>query len=218
MGELTEFIKMRNNEALAHQLSANPALANVKTEQGVSLLQFAAYYRNQEAINIILQHTGQPDIFEACAIDDYKTAESLLTKQPQLINANSADGFTPLTLAAYFGHKDIVILLLSRGADPNIAANNQMRVAPLHSACAISSYEIAELLLKAGADVNAKQHLGVTPLHSAAHNGQARLAKLLIDCGADVNAKSDSGQSPLAMAREKGDEVTVQLIMSCGGR
>ncbi|MGC3943874.1 MAG: ankyrin repeat domain-containing protein [Chryseolinea sp.] len=217
MNELTELIKSRNNDALADQLKLNPSLANAKTEQGISLLQFAAYYRNKEAIEIIACYKDGLDIFEAATIGDIVTTQTFLSKDPTLANALSGDGFTPLALAAYFGQLDIVKLLLTHKANPNIAANNQMRVAPLHSACAISNYDIAELLLNAGADVNARQHLGVTPLHSAAHNGQTKLARLLIDSGADVNAKSDAGESPLAMAKEKGHEETVQLIIQCGG-
>ena len=181
------------------------------------MLQFAAYYRNQEATDIIIRYKDGLDIFEAATVGDLKTVEKYLTKQPDQINSLSADGFTPLTLASYFGQLEIVKLLLKYHADPNIAANNQMHVAPLHSACAISNYEIADALIRAGADVNAKQQSGVTPLHSAAHNGQMKLAKLLIDNGADVNARSEAGQSPLDMAKEKGSEETVQLILKCGG-
>ncbi|MEJ1241377.1 ankyrin repeat domain-containing protein [Chryseolinea sp. T2] len=217
MNELAEFIKTRNNGGLEKELKANPLLASAPTEQGISLLQFAAYYRNQEAIEIILRYKDGVDIFEAATVGDVATVQRLLTKQPDQINSLSSDGFTPLTLASYFGQLDVVKLLLKNHADPNIAASNQMHVAPLHSACAISNYEIAALLIKAGADVNARQHSGVTPLHSAAHNGQAKLAKLLIDNGSDVNVKSDAGQTPLTMAKEKGDEETVQLIIKYGG-
>ena len=217
MNDLTELIKTRNNQALAIRLKEDPSQANAVTEQGISLLQLAAYYRNQEAIDVIVRYKNRLDIFESATVGDVKSVEQLLMKHDGQINTYSSDGFTPLTLAAYFGHLDVVKLLLEHHANPNIAANNQMRVCPLHSACAISNYEIAELLIKAGADVNARQHSDITPLHSAAHNGQARLAKLLIDHGADVNARSDSGQSILDMAKEKGDKETIQLIIERSG-
>jgi ankyrin repeat protein len=128
------------------------------------------------------------------------------------------DGFTALGLASFFGHLSLVSLLLEQGADPNIASNNAFKVAPIHSACAISRIDITELLIRHGADVNAKQQQGVTPLLSAAHHGQTTLAKLLIDHGADVNAETGKGQTPLAMATEKNFQETAQLIREHGGR
>ncbi|HUZ59235.1 MAG TPA: ankyrin repeat domain-containing protein [Hanamia sp.] len=74
------------------------------------------------------------------------------------------------------------------------------------------------IIIKNGADVNAKQMKGVTPLHSAAHNGRNELAKLLIDNGADINAKMDNGHTPLFMAEEKGFKETAELIKQFGGQ
>jgi len=68
------------------------------------------------------------------------------------------------------------------------------------------------LLLKYGADINAKQMQSVTPLHSAAHNGHARLAKLLIENGANINSQTDTGQTPLSMAEEKHFKETAELL------
>ena len=95
-------------------------------------------------------------------------------------------------------------LLLSLGANPSLAANNAFKVAPLHSACASSHYEIAHLLLDAGAYVNVPQMQGVTPLHSAAHNGNDSLVELLIRYGADIIAQTTEGKTPADMAEEKG--------------
>ena len=63
--------------------------------------------------------------------------------------------------------------------------------------------EIAELLIAADANVNAKRNTGVTPLHHAAWNGHKEVAELLIANGADVNAKieggSHKGNTPLPL-------------------
>jgi ankyrin repeat protein len=217
MNEIAELIKARNNVLLAEKLGSNPTLAHARTEQGISLLQFAAYYRNREAIDIIRRYKGDLDIFEAATVGDEQTLLRKLQEPPDQINAFSRDGFTLLGLASYFAHLDVVKVLLQYDADANIASNNPFRVTPLHSACASSNYEIAEMLLRAGADVNAKQQSGVTPLHSAAHNGQTKLAKLLIDQGANVHATTENGQTPLMMAKEKGFHETVELIRRFGG-
>lgn len=217
MEEIVELIKTGKNDLLEQRLKDNPNLADIITEQGVSVLQFAAYCRNSFAVDILKKYKGKFDIFEAASIGDIETVNQLLDTTPELLNSFSADGFTALGLASYFGHFLLVKLLLDKGANPNIASNNQFKVSPIHSACAISAFDIAELLIKHGADVNSKQMQGVTPLHSAAHNGQTYLAKLLIDNGADVNVKMDNGQTPLFMANEKNFLETAELIIKYGG-
>ena len=218
MKEIPELIKTGDNNGLEQMLNENPSLADGRTEQGISFLQFAAYCNNNDAVNLLKRHKPDLDIFEAASIGDIRTVNNLSDKNPDLLKSFSADGFTALGLASFFGHLAIVKLLLDKGADPNIPANNSFKVTPLHSAVAISSYEIAELLIKNGANVNAKQMQDVTPLHSAAHNGQTALAKLLIDHGAGVNAKMENGQTPLFMALEKKFQETADLIKRHGGQ
>lgn len=217
MKEIIELIKAGKNDLLEQKLNEDPSLAESKTEQGISLLQFAAYCRNTFAVDILKKRRQNLDIFEASSIGNKEIVRQLLEKNPELLNAFSSDGFTALGLASFFGHLSVVNLLLDKGANPNIASNNDFKVAPIHSACAISHFEITELLIKYGADVNAKQSQGVSPLHSTAHNGKTSLSKLLIDNGADINAKTDNGQTPLFMANEKNFNETAELIIKYGG-
>ena len=217
MEELIELIKTGKNDLLEQKLNENPTLAEIKTNQGISLLQYAAYCRNNFAVEILKRHRQKLDIFEASSIGNNEIVRQILDKNPEYLNSFSADGFTVLGLASFFGHLSLVKLLLEKGANPNIASNNQFKVAPIHSACAISHFDITELLIQHKADVNAKQRQGVTPLHAAAHNGQTKLTELLIDNGANVNAKTDIGETPLFMANEKNFKETAELLIKHGG-
>ena len=69
----------------------------------------------------------------------------------------------------------------------------------LYTATVFGHKEIIELLIAAGADVNADEGTGLTPLHSAANHGRKEIAKLLIAAGADVNAKDVLDVTPLEM-------------------
>ncbi len=218
MKELIELIKIGKNDLLEEKLNANPSLAGIKTEQGISLLQFASYCRNNIAVEILKKHKQNLDVFEAACIGDLESMNQLLDETPESLNSFSSDGFTLLGLASFFGHLSLVRLLLEKGLNPNIAANNPFKVTPLHSACAISNIDIVELLIIYGADVNARQMHGVTPLHSAAYNGQLNLSKFLIGNGADFNAKMDNGQTPLFVAKEKNFQEIADLITKHGGR
>jgi uncharacterized protein len=212
MEEIIDLIKNGKNTELNQRLIKSPSIALNKTNQGISLLQLAAYCKNKFAIDVLKRLTTKLNIYEATCIGDEKSVTLLLHQDPLLLNSFSPDGFTLLGLASYFGYLQIVNLLLEKGADPNIKSNNSYQVNPIHSASAISNCDIVEALLKNGADVNAKQMLGITAMHTAAHNGNTLLLELLIKYGADVNVLTDSGQSPLLMAEKEGFKEVSQLL------
>ena len=128
------------------------------------------------------------DVFEAAALGRTERLRELLAAEPEAANAWADDGFQPLGLASFFGHTDAVRLLLAHGAEVNSASRNQMKVMPLHSAAAAQDpslrYEIAKLLLDAGADPNARQQDEYTPLMAADQHGDTRLRELLVAHGA----------------------------------
>ena len=71
---------------------------------------------------------------------------------------------------------------------------------PLHCATWKGHANVVELLLKAGANVNAvnqNEHWGTTPLHAAAHANEAKIAQVLLDHGANVKAKDMEGRTPM---------------------
>jgi len=78
--------------------------------------------------------------------------------------------------ATWDGHKEVVELLIAKGADVN--AKDKYGKIPLHRACECEK-EIAELLLDKGADVNAKDNDGETPLDQA----EGEIANLLREHG-----------------------------------
>lgn len=85
---------------------------------------------------------------------------------------------------------------------PNlIAACDTDGSTPLHCATWKGHLNVVELLLRCGADVNARNnndHWGTTPLHAAAHANQRAIAELLIAHGADIQAINLNGRTPLA--------------------
>ena len=86
-------------------------------------------------------------------------------------------GTTPLYKAAYYGHKEIVVLLIAAETDVN--PKNVLGTTPLHSAAAWGHKEIAELLIGAGADVNAIDVFSKTPLDAAIRRKHPEIADLL---------------------------------------
>lgn len=196
-------------------LEEEPSFAAATNEAGVSAPLLALYHRKREAAELLAarKETMAPlDVFEAASFGRTARLDAILDEEPALVDAYSADGFFPLGLAAFFGHEEAVTLLLARGANPNLAARNAMKVAALHAASAAGSFGIARALIEAGADVNAVQQAGFTPLHAAAMTGQLQLAKLLLDRGADASAKTDDGRTALVIARDAKQQALVDLL------
>jgi ankyrin repeat protein len=196
-------------------VEVSPPLAAARNENGVSAPLLALYHRKRETAEFLVlrkEAITPLDVFEAAAFGRTAQLEAILDEEPTLVDAFAADGFFPLGLAAFYGHEKAVRLLLARGASPNLAARNAMKVAAIHAASAAGSVPIALALIEAGADVNAVQQAGFTPLHAAAMTGQLDLAKLLLDRGADPNAKTDDGRTALAMARDAKQQAVIHLL------
>ena len=70
---------------------------------------------------------------------------------------------------------------------------------PLHLAVQQNNHEAAFLLIKNGADINARDEKGRTPLHRAAGYNAITVARLLIESGADIFAKDEEGLTPPRM-------------------
>jgi hypothetical protein len=95
------------------------------------------------------------------------------------------------------GNIKLVKQLLDDGVDVNqkfVFADGPPGNTPLHLTS--HSKQIAELLIKRGANVNAKDSTGKTPLHDVAYDGSLSVLKLLIENGADVNAQDNKGRTP----------------------
>jgi len=74
-------------------------------------------------------------------------------------------------------------------------------VTPLFLATKDGNLKLTELLVKAGADVNAhgaKQN--ISPLHWAAHKENDKIALFLIQNGADILLADNEGRTPISMA------------------
>ncbi len=73
-----------------------------------------------------------------------------------------------------------------------------------------------QLLLDAGADVNATDDDGETALIAAARGGHTEAAQILLDAGADVNATDIQEQTALITAAQWGHTETVQALLVAG--
>ena len=130
-------------------------------------------------------------LLEAVQVGDVKVAEAMLDAGAE-VNSRDADRITALMQAA-------------RGERPNIT-----------DPAPTDHPEVVELLIKRGADVNAKTDSGFEALFWAARYGHVRTAKALIDHGADVNAKDQQGLTALKWAATNQQTNMIELLRASG--
>ncbi|KAE8386090.1 ankyrin repeat-containing domain protein [Aspergillus alliaceus] len=107
-------------------------------------------------------------------------------------------------------------ILVDRGADVATTAEPYGRT-PLHIAALMSTVDHVGILLRNGAEVNARSSLGETALILAAYSGRRETVQLLLNSGADINAKANDGRTALGQACTEEDKPeVVRLLLKAG--
>jgi uncharacterized protein len=86
----------------------------------------------------------------------------------------------------------------------------------LHWAVRRDDLKTAQMLIRAGAKVDAATRYGVTPLYLAALNGNAAMIDALVKAGADPNAANPGGETALMTASRTGRLDAVSLLVDRG--
>jgi ankyrin repeat protein len=183
------------------------------------------------------------DPIHAAVKGDAAEVRALLVKDPKLVDAVNQQAFsiadigeTALHTAARLGQLDVVWLLIAHKAD--LKARDREGRTPLQTAAWHQQREIAELLLRQGAEVDLFSAVALgwtdrvagliqgnpdlvharlaelTPLHWAAHFGRAAAADLLLRRGAVVDAADRAGETPLHLAVRNNHLEVARLLLA----
>ena len=189
-------------------LSSEPLAIQARTAEGLSPIMVAAYWGQAKVLARLLEAGGDLDLWEASTVGATDRVSQLVNDQPGLVHSRSADGFTALHLAVFFGHPDTARVLIDTGSDVSARTTNAFDNQPLRAAAASSAVQsrlaCVRLLVEAGAPVNERQAGGFTPLMSAAQKGDNPVAELLLDAGADPGLEDDQGLSAVDHAVNAG--------------
>jgi L-ascorbate metabolism protein UlaG (beta-lactamase superfamily) len=126
------------------------------------------------------------EIHKAAKDGDFETVKKLLEVDPNLLNTGNRLQQTPLLMASFGGHADIVRFLIEKGA--RIDQPDSFGATPLHMAVLGGQAEIVELLIAKGADVNIKSRNGKIPLQMAFENDAPAVVEVFIKHGLAVDS------------------------------
>ena len=117
------------------------------------------------------------------------------------VNAVDDHGDSVLMNAGLNASATTVKTLLNAGA--KVAYASRKKVTALHYA-AQGNCEVIPLLVKAGADINARDQDGNTPLMHAVTTRQKTCVQTLLKSGADTNITDNENATPLIVISERG--------------
>ncbi len=164
-------------------------LATAADPDGVSLMQWCAYYGDVSAIRFLLANGTSLDslgdnfgLIGACFHGHWRLCKFLIESGADVNRPMPDTGETPLHSAICTNnpaHNLVVKVLLGHGANPNCVTKENMETGGFMRDC---------------------RTRGETPLHRAAAFGNEEMIQLLLDAGAAADAKDVHGDSPLTWA------------------
>jgi ankyrin repeat protein len=153
-----------------------------------------AIFRSRFLLRQLIGEQADPTLQIPAAIQAFIDAGADLDVRDQWMT-------TAVSSAISFGHGEVLNMLLTGGASPNLKGK-------IPNILAIEQQDLRPLL--------AHYNQPTSPLHLAAVFGQTEMAQMLIAAGAVVNTIDEEGRSPIDIAIKEGHQAIVQLLEQAG--
>ena len=191
-------------QAVVEELLHHNLDVNYVNKLGDSAILLAARHGYVRSVELLLKHGASVDGFETTKTGNAGATGTTLCKS------------TPLSESCTGGHVELVQLLLSYGAQPNIATSSGG--APIQIAAKKGYSVILRHLLDAGANANirnARTHW--TALHEACEHSNVSVVETLLTYGCETNTHTlGDGSTPLTLAAMKRNHAIVMRLLACG--
>ncbi|CEJ86403.1 hypothetical protein VHEMI04095 [[Torrubiella] hemipterigena] len=179
-----------DSEAVARVLLDHGARTDIKANNGRTPLRAA---RDAD-------HVGLFELLSAARVKEIKNADTDLHGPVRQNTLNDKNYVMPIDAAVQrLSGKALDLYLDEMGpaADSAILDDKQTL---LHIAAEYGQTDNVRILLRRGANIQAKNKWGLTPLHSAALKGWYDTVTVLIEAGANLNERDMFDRTPLAFA------------------
>ncbi|KAF4633629.1 hypothetical protein G7Y89_g4494 [Cudoniella acicularis] len=215
-----DFLSDRQKVNSALQAMANPL---VRHETDISGLHLIAYFGLikivQKAVEnkkrfLINERTkrGETPLHWA-AIHHQGDFLKYLIEQGADLNAVEKDGKTTLHIVIYNGDEESIKVLLSSRTTIDLNIKDSQGWTPLRWAAAFGQLDVVEMLLSAGAEVDAQDKDKWTAIRWAAQRGHKEVAELLINHKASLETPNSDEWTLLRWAAKEGSEEFIQLLV-----
>lgn len=208
-----------------NRMEAANKLMTIPELSGTSIFKKAVSTNNINLVKLLIDKRVDIDpvvagqaLANALVDNKLDMANVLLTVPGIDVNQKSREGIVPLSIVAQKGLIDIASIILTIPG-VNINLHDVTYVTPLVYAIHFDHFDIARLLIEAGADVNILGNNDTSPLVIAISKKNIELVQLLIERNANVNtpAKSPILLSPLQFAVSIKSTEIVRLLLAVPG-
>jgi len=230
----------RGHEQTILTLMALGADINEQKENGDNVLTSACIHDQAEIVKFLVNSTdinlnhnrksdGATPLLLACRKNAIECVRHLLTDEMLLLHLSIKNGRSPLFIACFYGHTELVRMLVeySKAQTEPVACTHPLAKWTIYNQCDFKMYsplyvaaqngysEIVEMLVLNGADFNHTDRRGRTALWIASLRGYIDVVRVLLSLrDIEVDRRDRSGVTPLWAACQKGADEVVQLLLN----
>ncbi|KAL1917087.1 uncharacterized protein VTP21DRAFT_5285 [Calcarisporiella thermophila] len=210
--------------ALIKQCVEHRADVNAVDAYGRRPIHYMAMHGHGACARFVLDHGANYDVsdhdgftpFIYAVINGHtECVKIFLEAGAEVEPANAEQDYIPLSLACQYGHKDVALLLMNRGAKVLL---NSEGMYPLHLTCRAGHPELTRMLTQYdSAHLDTPDtYKGWTPLFYAASDGHIQCVRALIEAGCKLNMKDEFGLTPVYYAAWEGHVECVAVLLEAG--
>ncbi|XP_048244191.1 serine/threonine-protein phosphatase 6 regulatory ankyrin repeat subunit C-like isoform X2 [Haliotis rufescens] len=205
-----------NTAIVQHVLS--PSNINSRGIHGYTPVMVAAFNGHQSVFDLLVSNQadltlvntdGDSLLHLACRGGNTAIVQHVLS--PSNINSRGTHGYTPVMVAAFYGHQSLFDLLVFNQADLTLVYTDGNSL--LHLACRGGNTAIVQHVLSPS-NINSRGIHGYTPVMVAAVGGHQSVFDLLVSNQADLTLVYTDGDSLLHLACQGGNTAIVQHVLS----
>lgn len=184
----------------------------------VTPLQLALLRPNEDNMKLLVERGAKLDVYSAAGLGKLDLLKMALKESPRAATQPSEGDVTALHFAAACGQVEAAKLLLEAKSNPSACGKRpeiwplfDPTLTPLHLAADRGHADMVELLIKHGADIEARKFLGQTPIFEA-HD--PNVISVLVKAGAKIDEHDFLGFTPLHHAIFDGNTSLVKVLLA----